>query len=57
MKKSIEIRGGLNSKEILKYKDIYGFIQIFYKKGDLDKFRSICLNILDKNIYFGDIFY
>ena len=55
--KSIELRGGLNSKEILKYKDTLNiYTDILLSKGDLDKFRSICLNILDTGIYFGDIF-
>ena len=55
--KSIELRGGLNSKEILRYKDTLNiYTDILLSKGDLDKFRSICLNILDTGIYFGDIF-
>lgn len=55
--KSIELRGGLHSKEILKYKDTLNiYTDILLSKGDLDKFRSVCLNILDTGIYFGDIF-
>ena len=55
--KSIELRGGLESSEILKYADTLNlYTDILLAKGDLDKFNEVSLSILKKNIFFGDMF-
>ena len=55
--KSIELRGGLDSMEIMNYKDTLNlYTDILYAKGDEDSFRSVCSMLLNKGIHFGDIF-
>ena len=55
--KSIEIRGGLDSIDILRFSDTLNlYTDILLAKGDLDKFNTISLNILRRNIFFGDMF-
>ena len=54
---SIELRGGLESNEILRFKDTINlYTDILFAKGEIKKFTEVCTKILDKNIYFGDIF-
>ena len=55
--KSIELRGGLDSMEIFKYKDTVNlYTDIIYAKGDDDTYKSVCIMLLDKGVFFGDIF-
>ena len=55
--KSIELRGGLDSMEILNYKDTLNlYTDILYSKGDEDSFRNVCSMLLNKGLHFGDIF-
>ena len=55
--KSIKLRGGLDSMEIMNYKDTLNlYTDILYAKGDEDSFRNVCSMLLNKGIHFGDIF-
>ena len=55
--KSIELRGGLNSMEILNYKDTLNiYTDILYAKGDEDSFSNVCNMLLNKGLHFPDIF-
>ena len=55
--KSIELRGGLGSIDILRFSDTLNlYTDILLAKGDMDKFNTISLNILQRNILFGDMF-
>ena len=55
--KSIDLRGGLETNEIMKFKDTLNiYTDILLAKGEIEAFREICKKILDKGIYFGDVF-
>ena len=55
--KSIELRGGIQSKNILRFKDTLNiYTDVLLAKGDKIAFKKICLEILDTEVYFGDIF-
>lgn len=55
--KSIELRGGLESKEILRFIDSVNiYTDILFAKGEIKKFIEVCKNILDSDVYIGDIF-
>tara|TARA_Y100000996_G_scaffold398575_1_gene366746 strand:- start:501 stop:2087 length:1587 start_codon:yes stop_codon:yes gene_type:complete len=55
--KSIELRGGLESNDLLRFSDTLNlYTDILLAKGDLDKFNEISSKILNKNIFFGDMF-
>ena len=55
--KSIELRGGLESIDIMQFADTLNlYTDILLAKGNLDKFNIISLIILKKNIFFGDMF-
>lgn len=55
--KSIELRGGLRSKEILRFIDSVNiYTDILFAKGEIKKFIEVCKNILDSGVYIGDIF-
>ncbi|MAD48006.1 MAG: hypothetical protein CMQ53_01490 [Gammaproteobacteria bacterium] len=55
--KSIELRGGLESIDIIQFADTLNlYTDILVAKGDLDSFNTVSLNILKKNIFFGDMF-
>lgn len=62
--KSIELRGGLNSMEIFKFKDTLNlYTDILFAKGDEDTFKNVCIMLLDKGmdlakkgIHLGDLF-
>ena len=54
--KSIELRGGLRSKEILRFIDSVNiYTDILFAKGEIKKFIEVCKNILDSGVYIGDI--
>mgnify|MGYP007000372722 len=49
--KSIELRGGLTSMEIFKFKETLNlYTDILFAKGDEDTFKSVCVMLLDKGI-------
>lgn len=55
--KSIDLRGGLETDEIMKFKDTLNiYTDILLAKGEIEVFRKVCQKILDKGIYFGDVF-
>ena len=55
--KSIELRGGIDSMEIFNFKDTLNiYTDVLFLKGDEDKFKSVCANLLNKGIFLGDIF-
>ncbi len=55
--KSIELRGGLATDEILNVPDTLNlYADILLAKGDLNKFNEVSKNILNKNVFFGDMF-
>ena len=62
--KSIELRGGLTSMEIFKFKETLNlYTDILFAKGDEDTFKSVCVMLLDKGIdlakkgiHLGDFF-
>ena len=54
--KSIELRGGIQSKNILRFKDTLNiYTDVLLAKGDKIAFKKVCLEILDTDVYFGDI--
>ena len=55
--KSIELIGGLDSMEIFNFKDTLNlYTDILYAKGDDDTFKSVCSMLLNKGVFFGDLF-
>ena len=55
--KSIELRGGLESKEILRFIDSVNiYTDILFAKGEIKKFIEVCKKVLDSDVYIGDIF-
>lgn len=55
--KSIELRGGLDSKEIFKFKDTLNvYTDILFAKGDEKTLRNVCSLLLDKGVHLGDLF-
>ena len=55
--KSIELRGGLQSKEILRFTDsVNVYTDILFAKGEIKKFIEVCKKVLDSDVYIGDIF-
>lgn len=55
--KSIELRGGMETNEIMEFKDTLNiYTDILMAMGKIDLFKKVCKEILNKGIYFGDIF-
>ena len=55
--KSIEMRGGLDSDEIFNFKDTLNiYTDILFSKGDEINLKKVCIQLLDKQIFLGDIF-
>ena len=55
--KSIELRGGIDTMEIFNYKDTLNiYTDILFSKGDEGQFKSVCINLLNKGVFLGDIF-
>lgn len=55
--KSIELRGGLETLEIFNYKDTLNiYTDILFLKGDEKKFFEVCVYLLNKGVFFGDLF-
>ena len=55
--KSIELRGGLDSDEIFDFKDTLNiYTDILFSKGDEINLKKVCIKLLDKQIFLGDIF-
>ncbi len=55
--KSIELRGGMETNVIMEFKDTLNiYTDILMAMGKIDLFKKVCKEILNKGIYFGDIF-
>ena len=55
--KSINLRGGLDSKEILNFQDTLNiYTDILLAKGDLVLFQKITVNLISRGVFFGDMF-
>lgn len=55
--KSIELRGGLDNLEIFRFKDTLNYYtDVLIAKGDIESFKTVSQKILDKDVFFGDMF-
>ena len=55
--KSIELRGGLGSEKIFDFKDTLNiYTDILFSNRDEIKLKKICIDLLNKQIFLGDIF-
>lgn len=55
--KSIELRGGLSSKDIFKFKDTLNiYTDILLANGNTEKFKEVSINLLNRKVFFGDMF-
>ncbi len=55
--KSIDLRGGLETLEIFNFKDTLNiYTDILFSKRDEKKFNELCVNLLNKGVFLGDIF-
>tara|TARA_B100000989_G_scaffold280361_1_gene243731 strand:- start:912 stop:2495 length:1584 start_codon:yes stop_codon:yes gene_type:complete len=55
--KSINLRGGLETLEIFNFKDTLNiYTDILFIKGDEKKFNEVCVGLLNKGVFLGDIF-
>ena len=55
--KSIELRGGLDNLEILRFKDTLNYYtDVLLARGDVDTFKKVSQEILNTDVFFGDMF-
>ncbi len=55
--RSIDLRGGLEKLEIFNFKDTLNiYTDILFSKRDEKKFNEVCVSLLDKGVFLGDIF-
>ncbi len=55
--KSIELRGGLETLDIFNYKDTLNiYTDVLFSRRDEKKFNEVCLGLLNKGVFLGDIF-
>ena len=55
--RSIDLRGGLEKLEIFNFKDTLNiYTDILFSKRDEKKFKEVCVSLLNKGVFLGDIF-
>ena len=55
--KSIELRGGFDNLDIFRFKDTLNYYtDVLLAKGDIENFEKVSQKILDKDVFFGDMF-
>ena len=55
--KSIELRGVFDNLDIFRFKDTLNYYtDVLLAKGDIKSFKTVSQKILDKDVFFGDMF-
>ena len=51
------VERGLNNLDILRFKDTLNYYtDVLLAKGDIESFKTVSQKILDKDVFFGDMF-